>query len=98
MKNYHKVLIGFICVFFVGLGAVSMTVASEELNIKGTINDDGQLVDESGQVYEIADDGVGAEAMEYSGEKMAVKGTVAEEEGMKVIVIKSFELLAGAND
>ena len=67
--------------------------AADMTNITGTVNEDGQLVEDSGQVYDIAEDEVGMQAMEHSGEKIAIEGTVQEEDGSRVIVIKSFKLL-----
>ena len=93
MKIYSKAFIGILCIAFIGFGAISTAIAADEMKITGTVNDDGQLVDESGQVYEIAEDSVGAEAMEFSGEKISVTGMVEEADGTKTIVIKSFKPL-----
>lgn len=98
MKTFSKALIGMICIALVGLGSVPMAIAADDMKITGTINDDGQLVDESGQAYEIAEEGMGAEAMEHSGEKISVTGMVQEEGGIKTIVIKSYKPFAGTND
>jgi hypothetical protein len=93
MSVYRKVFIGLICVAFLGMGTGAMVIAGDAMKITGTVNDEGQLVEDSGQVYEINEDEVGAEAMEYSGEKIAVEGMVEEEGGINVIVIKSFKLI-----
>jgi hypothetical protein len=98
MKMNCKAFTGIVCMIFLVLGALSLAVAADEVRISGTINDEGQLVDESGQIYEIADEGVGAEAMEYSGEKLSITGMVEEEEGTRFIVIKSFKPLVGESD
>jgi hypothetical protein len=98
MKKNCKAFTGIVCMVFLGLGVISLAVAADEVRISGTINDDGQLVDESGQVYEIADEGVGAEVMEYSGEKLSITGMVEEEEGTRFIVIKSYKPLVGESD
>lgn len=93
MKIYSKVLVGIICIAFLGAGGMSAAWAADAMKITGTVNDDGQLVDDAGQVYEIADEGAGADAMEYSGEKMSIEGMVEEEDGTKTIVIRSFKLV-----
>ena len=93
MKVYRKAFIAILCAAFLGIGTGSVLLAADMTNITGTVNEDGQLVEDSGQVYDIAEDEVGMQAMEHSGEKIAIEGTVQEEDGSRVIVIKSFKLL-----
>lgn len=93
MKLNHKALISIICIAILGVGAATVGIAADTMKITGVINDDGQLVDDSGQVYDISEDEVGSDAMEHSGEKITVDGMVMDEEGAKVIVIKSFKLV-----
>ena len=68
-------------------------IAGDEVSITGTINDESQLVDNSGALYEIADTEPGYEVMEMTGKKVTVKGTVMEEEGTKTISITSFQVI-----
>lgn len=91
MDIFRKIMIGIVCIAFVGIGAGTVAVAGDAMKITGTVNDDGQLVDDSGQTYEISDSGAGPEALEYSGEKIEVEGMVQEAEGKKVIEINSFK-------
>ena len=93
MSIYRKIFIGLVCVAFLGAGTGAIVFAADAMKITGTVNDDGQLVEDSGQVYEIADDEVGSQVMEHSGEKIAIEGMVEEDEGTKVIFIKSFKLI-----
>ena len=92
MKVLRKAPTVIISVMFIFMVSAAVGIAADTMKITGIINDDGQLVDESGQAYDISDEGVGSDAMEYSGEKVTVDGMVMEEEGAKVIVIKSFKL------
>ena len=93
MSIYRKIFVCCICVAFLGIGTGAIVLAGSTVKITGIVNDDGLLVEDNGQIYEIADDEVGAQAMEYSGEKIAVEGMVEEEEGSRIIVIKSFKLV-----
>jgi hypothetical protein len=42
-----------------GIGTGSVLLAADMTNITGTVNEDGQLVEDSGQVYDIAEDEIG---------------------------------------
>jgi hypothetical protein len=94
MKNHRNKVISIFCVLLLGLsGAVAF--AGSTVTITGTVNEDGQLVDETGQIYVIADDDLGWEVMDSVGEQVEVVGMVEEDEsGMKVIVVKAFKLVS----
>ena len=68
-------------------------LAGSEVSILGVINIDGQLVDDSGIAYDIADSEEGSELMEMVGQKVTIKGTVMEAEGTKIITVLSFKLI-----
>ena len=91
-KNMRKILLGILImgliVFISGIA-----VAGSEVNISGVINDDGQLVDNNGMAYDIADSEEGSELMEMTGQKVTVKGTVMEAEGTKIITVSSFKII-----
>ena len=93
MKKNIKKSILWILVF--GLAALisGIAVAGNEVSITGTINEDNQLVDSSGNAYDIADTEQGSDVMEMIGKKISVKGTVMEEEGIKTISITSFKVI-----
>ena len=82
------VLSVFVLVFAFGVG-----IAAEPVTIQGQVNEDSQLVDENGEIYNIADTNEeGMQVMELIGEKIEVRGTVAEDEGAKEITIESFSI------
>ena len=91
-KNIKKLIVGIMVVGLVALVS-SIAIAGDEVSITGTINEDSQLVDDSGNAYDIADTDQGNEVMEMTGKKVSVKGTVMEEEGAKVISITSFQVI-----
>lgn len=69
--------------------------ASDMVTITGEINDSYQIVDSSGQVYEIADTVEGNELIDsYTGEKVSVTGTLQEDEDGKIITVTSFKVIA----
>jgi hypothetical protein len=70
-----------------------VAVAEETIAVVGTINEDYQLVDNGGVVYDIADNDLGYEVSEHIGKKVSVIGTVTEEEGSKTITIASYEII-----
>jgi hypothetical protein len=88
-KNTKKIFLG---VLIVGLTVFlsGIAVAGSEVSISGVINEDGQLVDDNGMAYDIADNDPGNEVMEMVGSKVTVKGTVMEAEGTKIITVSSF--------
>ena len=91
-KNIGKLILG-ILVLGLALSVAGIAVAGDEVSITGTINEDSQLVDGSGNSYDIADTEQGYEVMEMTGKKVSVKGTVMEEDGTKTISITSFEVV-----
>jgi hypothetical protein len=93
MRNYRKTIIGILCVAFLGLSGFS--AMADTVTIVGTVNEDGQLVDDAGQVYTIAEDDLGWEVMDTVGEQVEVVGMLEEDEGgQKVLVVQSFKVLS----
>ena len=85
---------------FLGILIIGLTVflsgialAGPEVSISGVINEDGQLVDNDGMAYDIAESEEGDQIMEMVGSKVTVKGTVMETEGTKIITISSFKII-----
>jgi hypothetical protein len=91
-KNMKKILLG---ILIVGLTVFlsGIAVGQSEVSVSGVVNDDGQLVDDEGMTYDIADNDEGNEVMEMVGRKVSVKGTVMEADGTKIITISSFEII-----
>ncbi len=88
-KNIKKFSLGIIAISLaVFLSGIAL--AGSEVSISGAINEDGQLVDNNGMAYDIAENDKGNEVMEMVGVKVTVKGTVMEAEGTKIITISSF--------
>ncbi len=71
-------------------------VLSEEITIKGEVNDNYQIVTEDGQLYEVADTDKGNEVvLQYVGKTVKVIGTIKESDGgEKIITVTSYEVKA----
>ena len=92
MHKYTKrLLTGILVLSFVSMFA-GFAIGGE-VTIVGTVNDDNQIVDNSGAVYEVGDNDMGEEVMEHVGKKLEVKGTVMEEEDSKMITITSYTVI-----
>jgi hypothetical protein len=84
-----SVLVLFLAALFAG-----NVWAAETMTIVGTVSDDGNIVDESGKIYEIGDNDKAAEVSEQSGQKVEVKGTVEEGTGdNQMIMIESYKVI-----
>jgi hypothetical protein len=59
--------------------------------IVGEVNDQYQIVTKDGTIYEIADTEMGDEVLKFIGSVVEVTGNVMEEDGVKVIDVKSFK-------
>ena len=91
-KTSKNILLGILIISLtVFLSGVAL--AESEVSISGVINEDGQLVDDGGMTYDIAENDEGNEVMEMVGQKVSVKGTVVEAEGTKLITISSFQII-----
>ena len=64
------------------------------MTIVGVANDDGQIVDDSGVIYEIAENSNSEAVAEKTGNKVEVTGMVEEDSsGNKTLVIESFKVI-----
>lgn len=75
-------------VFAVGVG-----IAADPVTIQGQVNEDSQLVDEQGNIYDIAETDEGMQVKEMVGEKVEVRGTLMDNEGAKEITVESFSVI-----
>jgi hypothetical protein len=91
-KKFRWIPAGIICVFLLIL-ICSIPVFANEITITGTINDSYQIVSDNGTVYEVADNDMGDDLLNHVGKTVEVTGVVIEEEGVKIINVKSYKLL-----
>lgn len=99
MKKTICTIFCALCVIVLMTGLVfsaDMKQAAEQeqtVMITGTINDANQLVDNTGQIFEIADTEAGNELLTHIGQKVQIKGTVMEDESKKELSISSYEII-----
>lgn len=92
-KGMRKVL-GLFIFAIVVLGPLS-GMASEAVEIEGEVIENYQLVDDNGQLFEIADTTQGNELAEkHIGEKVRVTATIEKDDDYQVIVVTSFQTMA----
>ncbi len=91
--NMKIMLVLLTLVMFTAVPLAAM--ASEPVTIQGEVNDSYQIVDNDGQVYEVADTTQGNDLVEnHIGEKAKVTGTVEQNQDVKIITVTAFQILA----
>ena len=69
------------------------SAAATEITLVGQVNDSYQFVAD-GEVFEVEDNELGVDLMvNHNGQKVRVVGTLAEKEGVRLIIVESFQLL-----
>jgi hypothetical protein len=91
-KKFRWIAAGIIGIFSLIL-ICSNPVFAGEITITGMINDTYQIVADNGTVYEVADTDMGNDLLNNVGKTVEATGEVTEEEGVKVINVKSYKVL-----
>ena len=66
---------------------------ADEVTIIGEVNDTYQIQVDN-QIYEVAENTLGNELVKnFIGQKVKVTGYVTEKEGIKILTVKSFEVM-----
>jgi len=68
-------------------------VLAGQVTIKGTVNEEAQIVADDGEIYEVANTELGGEVAKLVGVKVLVMGTVEETEGKKVVTVTAYQVL-----
>jgi len=91
-KNFARFSIVFVVLFAFSVFLSSPVIAEPtSVTIVGEVNDEYQIIAKDGMIYEIADTELGNEILKHIGEVVEVTGDVEEEDGVKVLDVKSFE-------
>jgi len=92
-KSLSLMLIVVMAVAFSGQAfAAGMKAAGEEMTIRGTVNENNQVVDQEGVAYTVVDDAKGMELSNHTGKMVEIMGTVQEDMGKKTITVREFKL------
>ena len=91
-KIFFRLSIVFVVLFVFSVFLSNRAIAEPvSVNIVGEINDEYQIVAKDGTIYEIADTELGNEVLKHIGEVVEVTGDVEEDDGVKVLDVKSFQ-------
>jgi hypothetical protein len=91
-KIFFSFSIVFVVLFAFSVFLSSPVIAEPtSVTIVGEVNDQYQIVAKDGTVYEIADTELGNEVLKHISEVVEVTGDVEEDDGIKVIDVKSFQ-------
>jgi hypothetical protein len=81
------------CILLIAVFVLWTDVLADQVTIKGTVNEDAQIVADDGEIYEVADTELGSEVVTLVGAKVLVMGTVEETEGKKVVTVTAYQVL-----
>ena len=91
--NNQCLKVFFTCLTIAVIIAGTACAQSEEITLVGEINDTHQLVAED-EIYDIADTALGDDlAQNHLSMRVKVTGTVRHGEDLKIITVKSFEVV-----
>jgi hypothetical protein len=91
-KKFSRFSIVFVVLFAFSVFLSNPVIADRtSVTIVGEVNDQYQIVAKDGTIYEIADTELGNELLKHIGEVAEVTGDVEEEDGVKVLDVKSFQ-------
>lgn len=81
------------CILVIAVFGVWTGVLAGQVTIKGTVNEDAQIVADDGEIYEVADSELGREVVTLVGAKVLVMGTIEEREGKRVVTVTAYQVL-----
>ena len=81
------------CIMLIAVFVLWTDVLAGQVTIKGTVNEEGQIVTDDGEIYEVADTELGSEVVTLVGVKVLVMGTVEETEGKNVVTVTAYQVL-----
>ena len=81
-------------IVFVGLCLITQTVFSSEMvTLLGTVSENFQLITDSGEIYEIAENPQREALIEFVGKRVEVEGQISNSDDNVIIKISSFIVL-----
>jgi uncharacterized membrane protein len=94
-KDMKKITKKILSIFVVALIAMFSTtaVATEDVVITGIINENYQIVDDSGAIYDLDENEKGDEVTKLVGKKVEVIGTLEDADGVLVINVASYTIV-----
>lgn len=92
MKKITKKILNIFVVVLIAIFSTT-AVATEDVVITGTINEDYQIVDDSGAIYDVDENEKGDELAKLVGKKVEVMGTLVDADGTLVITVVSYTIV-----
>ena len=90
----RKTLIKMLTVTLTIALILSVQVFAAEITVTGTINDMYQVVTDTGEIYEVADNDMGSEMLDFMGQTVKITGTLIEGDGgIKTILVNQYEII-----
>ncbi len=93
MKKTSKVICIVASLFILSAMFAGVSSAGKSVTIVGYVNDQYQIVDDEGTVYEIADSEKGEEVAELVDRKLRVTGSLMDADGTPIIEIIMYEVI-----
>ena len=93
MKNTSKIIYVVASLFILSSMLTGVSLAGKSITIIGFVNDQYQIVDAEGTVYEIADNEKGEEVAELAGRKLRVTGNLMDADGTPIIDIAMYQII-----
>ena len=94
MMNQHMEETVAIALLLSLLALLPGPAQSESLvTISGVISEEGQLIDNDGVIYEIADSEIGFDLIDLAGHQVRVTGQVMTTDEIVILIVEEFEII-----
>lgn len=93
MKSKRKYLFTVFCAMITIVLLSGTTISSNIKTITGRVNDNYQIIGDDGNIYEVEGNAKGDEVVDLVGKRVRATGTVEDSEDMKIITIRSYEVV-----
>lgn len=93
MKKKSKIIYLITSIFILTIMLIGISSAGNTITIVGFVNEDYQIVDQKGAVYEVADNEKGDEVLELVGKQVKVTGNLMDADDTPIINITLYEVI-----
>jgi hypothetical protein len=93
MKKKSKIIYLITSVFILTIMLVGVSAAGNTITIVGFVNEDYQIADQKGAVFEVADSEKGDEVLELVGKQVKVTGNLMDADGTPIINVTLYEVI-----
>ena len=87
-------IVGLVVLFSVAaFGSTIQVAAATQMTIIGTVNEDYQIVTDTGEVYDVNEGETADEMLQLIGKRVEVTGQVEDEDELRRITVESYQEL-----